>query len=85
MENFVKYDPLEDKSPIGVVAKNNKVEFKINTDRQDIELAYLVMKKDEDSQFRYIEMTRTSQGYICEQTFENAGHYWYVFQIKIEF
>jgi len=83
MENFVKYDPLEDKSPIGVVAKNNKVEFKINTDRQDIELAYLVMKKDEDSQFRYIEMTRTSQGYICEQTFENAGHYWYVFQIKI--
>ncbi len=83
MENFVKYDPLEDKSPVGVIAKNNKVEFRINTERQDIELAYLVLKKDEDSQFRYIEMTKTSQGYVCEQTFENAGHYWYVFQIKI--
>ena len=82
MENFVTYDPLADKSPIGVISKHNKVRYFINSTCDDIEFAYFVIKKDENDNFEYFEMTKCEKGYFIEYTFDVAGHYWYSFQVK---
>lgn len=82
MENLAQYDPLRDKCPTGVVAKNTSVSFFLNADTSNIELAKLVIKNDEADQFDYYDMTKTEKGFEIKMTFENAGHFWYAFQIK---
>lgn len=83
MENLIIYDPLEDKSPMGVVSKNEKVKFCLKNKNLNLQEAYFLIKKDEDDEFSYLEMVKENENFVAEKEFENSGHYWYAFKIKI--
>ncbi len=79
-----KYDPLLFKFPKGVVCKGQTVKFHIDyTDKKEPKKVYFMLKKDEDSDYQYLEMTKNN-GYEISYTFETNGHFWYNFQIVFD-
>lgn len=79
-----KYDPLLFKFPKGVVCKNQSVKFHIDyLDKKEPKIVYFMVKKDEDSDYQYLEMTKKN-GYEITHTFETNGHFWYNFQLVFD-
>lgn len=79
-----KYDPLLFKFPKGVVCKNQTVKFHIDyLDEKEPNIVYFMLKKDEDSDYQYLEMTKNN-GYEITHTFETNGHFWYNFQLVFD-
>ena len=79
-----KYDPLLFKFPKGVVCKNQSVKFHIDyLDKKEPKVVYFMIKKDEDSDYQYLEM-KQNNGYEITHTFESNGHFWYNFQLVFD-
>lgn len=79
-----KYDPLLFKFPKGVIYKNQTVKFHIDyTDEKQPKVVYFMLKKDEDSDYQYLEMTKNN-GYEITHTFDTHGHFWYNFQVVFD-
>ncbi len=83
MENIITYDPLRQKFPLGAVSKNTKVTFSFDDPENLVFEAYFVCKRDDESEFNYYQMAKEEKSFKITQTYEFAGHYWYLFQIKI--
>lgn len=77
-----KYDPLLFKLPKGAIVKNTLVKFfiELQTD-EDLKHVYFMLKNDDESDYRYIEMKQIKNGYELEYNFNNSGHFWYNFQL----
>ncbi len=85
MYEIAKYDPLLFKLPKGVVSKNNKVAFFVEyKDLNKPNIAYFMLKRDEDSDYKYLEMTKVEDVYFFEYDFVESGHYWYNFQFVFD-
>ena len=79
-----KYDPLLFKFPKGVISKNQSVKFHIDyEDEKEPKVVYFMVKKDEDYDYQYLEMTKNN-GYEITYKFEENGHFWYNFQIVFD-
>ena len=80
-----KYDPLLFKLPKGVITKNNNVKFFVEyLGDKEPNIAYFMIKRDEDYTYQYLQMERVDGGYFFEYDFEEAGHYWYNFQFVFD-
>ena len=80
-----KYDPLLFKFPKGVVCKNQTVKFHIDyLDEKEPKIVYFMLKKDEDSDYQYLEMSKVKNGYEITRKFEENGHFWYNFQFVFD-
>ena len=79
-----KYDPLLFKFPKGVISKNQSVKFHVDyEDEKEPKNVYFMVKKDEDSDYQYLEMTK-NKGYEITYKFKENGHFWYNFQIVFD-
>ena len=85
MYKNAKYDPLLFKLPKGVISKNKKVSFFVEyKDESEPNIAYFMIKRDEDYAYQYLQMERVDGGYFFEYDFEKSGHYWYNFQFVFD-
>lgn len=83
MNNLAYFDPLLFKCPEGVIQKNTKVKFKVEVDLTCVpNEAYLMLKEDNETDYKYISMERKENFLFAEVNFENAGHYWYNFKLN---
>lgn len=79
-----KYDPLLFKFPKGVISKNKTVRFHVEyIDEKEPKNVYLMLKKDEDNDYKYLEMTKNN-GYEISYNFTESGHFWYSFQFVFD-
>lgn len=84
MDNFINFDPLLDKYPMGVVSKNQQVKFCINDKEQKLNKVYFMIKGDDENEFKYYEMQQSGDKFYIEHKFEKSGHYWYAFQLIVD-
>ena len=85
MFQIAKYDPLLFKLPKGVISKNNNVKFFVEyNDTKEPNVAYFMIKRDEDSTYSYLQMERVEGGYLFEYDFDKSGHFWYNFQFVFD-
>lgn len=79
-----KYDPLLFKLPKGVIVKNTEVSFHVDYEGEiKPKIVYFMLKNDNDSDYKYIEMTENN-GYEITQNFTESGHFWYNFQLVFD-
>lgn len=77
------FDPLSLKSPIGVISKGKSVEFKVKVDLKCIpNEMYLMLKEDNDHDYKYISMLKVDDFYKVKVYFEHSGHYFYCFKLN---
>ena len=63
-----KYDPLLFKLPKGVITKNNNVKFFVEyLGDKEPNIAYFMIKRDEDYTYQYLQMERVDGGYFFER------------------
>lgn len=80
-----KYDPLLFKFPKGVVTKNTSVSFKIELEGDEVpNKVYFMLKTDEMSEYKYLEMENQENVYSFNYKFEQSGHFWYNFQLVFD-
>ena len=83
MEELAYFDPLLFKFPKGTITKGTEVEFKIDVNPNCLaNEAYLMLKSDEEEDYRYIEMTRDEFSYRVRIKFAESGHFWYNFKLN---
>lgn len=85
MSDLIYYDPLLFKTPKGVVKKQTKVEFKVKFEKE-FEPNQMVMLLRCDTEESYSEhvMQKFDDRFVFEHTFENRGHYWYLFRADFD-
>ena len=85
MCQIARYDPLLFKLPKGVITKNNNVKFFVEYNGEnEPNIAYFMIKRDEDHTYQYLQMERVEGGYYFEYDFNESGHYWYNFQFVFD-
>ena len=85
MCQIARYDPLLFKLPKGVITKNNNVKFFVEySDEKEPNIAYFMIKRDEDHTYQYLQMEKVEGGYYFEYDFNESGHYWYNFQFVFD-
>ena len=83
MDGLASFDPLLDKLPKGVISKGDTVRFKIKVDLKCTpNEAYLMIKSDDDTDYKYILMDRKEDVCEAEFTFLSSGHYFYNFKLN---
>lgn len=86
MNKLAVYDPLKNKTPVGVIEKNRSVKFtlKASFDCFPNEV-YLMIKEDLDNDYKYVLMKRIKEDgdeFEVVENFNKSGHYFYCFKLN---
>lgn len=83
MEELAYFDPLLTKFPIGAITKGTEVEFSVEVNPGCCaNEVYLMLKSDEEEDYRYLAMIRDDFTYKIRVKFSESGHYWYNFKLN---